>query len=252
MYIYILDMDNLQRISQSLFALLCGVIGSDVIVHVRRTATNLQDNVTRMVEEAHNIPRIRYFSGSKAEGFRFRTSDDDWMYVYRHIRVIPTGSYASLYENRTSLLMMENEMTKQGFTLLRLIQLSREPYIQLSTVPLLNGVYISSKVWREEHTAESTRPDREFTHGPCTSGTLGELEYDMAFCLQSDIWPIDAHGCIKRLHQCGWPSHDTIISIINDGVLFVAIGAKQSYFENIEWRNSFSLAEKKLRNLFMP
>ena len=82
--------------------------------------------------------------------------------------------------------------------------------------------------------------------GPCTSGKLGTQEFDFAYSLQCDIWPTNAQGCIRRLHQSGWPSHDTVLSIVNDGVLFVPIGAKQSIFENTEWRMSFSLAKKKL------
>ena len=78
------------------------------------------------------------------------------------------------------------------------------------------------------------------------SGTVDDIEYDFAYCLKCDFWPAIACDCIKRLYHCGWPSHDTILSIVNDGVLFVPIGAKQSYFEDTEWRMSFSLAEKKL------
>ena len=251
----VVGMDELTRISNCLYDALCGVIGSDVIVHIRRTATNLRDDVNRMVVEEYDLFSVKYFSGSKAEGLRFRTSDYDYMFVSRRIRVIPSDAFISLYDTNTTLFMMENEMTKPGFALLRLIKQSPEPqsdpytlFAHLSTVSILNCFYISSKLWRETHTEYSLTKNvfREFTHGPCTSAQLGSFEYDNAYCLQCDIWPVDAHDCIKRLHQCGWPSRDTILSIINDGVLFVAIGAKQSYFENTEWRMSFSLAEKKL------
>ena len=42
-----------------------------------------------------------------------------------------------------------------------------------------------------------------------------------------------------------WPSAEVLSNIINDGILFVAIGANQSEFHDLEWRISFSLAEKK-------
>ena len=86
----------------------------------------------------------------------------------------------------------------------------------------------------------------QIIHGPCVSGTIESIDFDFAMCLKCDFWPINARDCIKRLHQCGWPSHDTILGIASGGVLFVPIGAKQSYFEDTEWRMSFSLAEKKL------
>ena len=67
-----------------------------------------------------NSGNIPYFSGSKAEGLRFKSSDDDWMFVPRSYRVITSYSFTYLYDiNSIVLLKMENEMTKPGFTLLR-------------------------------------------------------------------------------------------------------------------------------------
>ena len=181
------------------------------------------------------------YSGSRAEGLRFESSDDDWMFIYRIIKVIQSDSYTAIYDSNMTLLLMENEMTKPGFALLKLIGESTHRAVRQSTENILNGRYVSCKRWRELHTKHS-----EFTHGPCVSFAIGSLEYDLAYCLRCDIWPADAQDCIRRLHQSSWPSHNIILSIVNDGVLFVPIGSKQSIFENTEWRMSFSLAEKKL------
>ncbi|KAK3087665.1 hypothetical protein FSP39_008918 [Pinctada imbricata] len=43
-----------------------------------------------------------------------------------------------------------------------------------------------------------------------------------------------------------WPPYDTVRDMIKDGCLFVPIGCKSSPSEEIEWRMSFSLAEKRL------
>ena len=168
------------------------------------------------------------------------------MYLCRHIKVIPSSSYTLLYDNNTTLLLMENEMTKPGFALLRLVTDSSDRFIQGSTQALLNDYYISSKLWREGHTAAYNDASMVYTHGPCTSGEIGETEFDFAICLRNDIWPTNAQDCIRRLQQCGWPLLATTLEIVKDGVLFVPIGAKQSFFENTEWRMSFSLAEKRL------
>ena len=180
----------------------------------------------------------------KAEGLRLKSSDDDWMCIHRYIKVIPSDSYMAIYDRNTTLLLMENEMTKPGFTLLKLIGESTRPEVIMSTESILNGRYLSCKRWREFHTKHCG--DSLFTHGPLCQWYSWSLEFDIACCVQCDIWPTNAHDCIRRLHQCGWPSHDTVLSILKDGVLFVPIGAKQSIFENTEWRMSFSLAEKKL------
>ena len=202
-----MDNDDLRRISRYLYFMLNCIIGFPDEIDIRRTTTNLRDDILRMTCESSNIDRVPCFSGSKCEGLRFNSSDDDWMFIYQDIKVIPYESMTYVYNSNTTLLLMENEMTKPGFTL---------------------GVH------------------QDFIHGPCSSGSCGGKEYDVAYCLKCDIWPKNAYDCVKRLHQCDWPSNDKVLSIIKDGVLFVPIGAKQSMFENTEWRMSFSLAEKKL------
>ena len=236
-----MDNENLVRISRSLDAMLNSIIGPEVIINIRRTTTNLRDDISKKEGDLLNSMYVPCYSGSKAEGLRFTSSDDDWMFILRKIKVIPSDSYTTVYDRNTILLLMETEMTKPGFALLKLIGDSPYRAVRRLSEYILNGLYLSCKHWREFHTAKS-----EFTHGPCASAVIGKREYDIAFCLRCDIWPANAHDCISRLHQSAWPSHDTILSIVKDGVLFVPIGAKQSIFENIEWRMSFSLAEKKL------
>ena len=190
-----------------------------------------------MVNLCHDTVEVR-------QKDRFNSSDDDWMLIYRDIKVIPPDFNVTIFDSNTTLLLMENEMTKPGFTLLRLIDESRKRMVSRSTERILNGFYISCKRWRESHTALFL--DHEITHGPCASAKVNSYEYDIAYCLRCTTWPTNALDCIRRLDQSVWPSRGTIISIANDGVLFVPIGDKQSIFENTEWRMSFSLAEKKL------
>ena len=233
----------LGSISRSLNAMLTVIIGPEVFIYIRRTTTNLRDDIYRIQFELANSDIVPCYSGSRAEGLRFESSDEDWMSIHRKIKVIPSESYRAIYNSNMTLLLMENKITKPGFTLLKLIGESTKQQVLRPIEYVLNGRYISSKHWRELHTKYQFS---EFTHGPCASSTLGWIEYDFAYCLKCDIWPANAQDCIRRLHQSAWPSHDTILSIVNDGVLFVPIGAKQSIFENTEWRMSFSLAEKKL------
>ena len=248
-----MDIQQLSRVSRSMYSLLDMIIGSEEVIDVRRTATNLRDELERICIEStwlddHDGKSLPCFSGSKAEGLRFRSSDDDWMFIYQNIKVIPSDSFMTIYDNNTTLLLMENEMTKPGFTLLRIIggRITQRD-VRNSMEYILNGHYLSCKKWRELHTAKAHLSNEDFTHGPCASGIVyGVCEYDLAFCLRCEIWPANAQDCIRRMHRCGWPSHDNVRSILKDGVLFVPIGAKQSIFENSEWRMSFSLAEKKL------
>ena len=111
---------DLGRISRGLQAVGTSIIGDDTLVHIRRTITDLRDDVLRFVAELDDNLGTLCYSGSKAEGLRFKSSDEDWMVVYRKIRVLPSDIHAALYDNNTELLQMENEMTKPGFTLLKM------------------------------------------------------------------------------------------------------------------------------------
>ena len=245
--IIFVEMNKVSRISQNLYAMLNMIIGDDITIHINRTTTDLEDDVRKMVLQEADEDAMLYYTGSKAEGFRFKSSDDDFMIVYKNIRIVPSVSFISMYDsNVITLLIMDNTRTKPGFSLLKLRNTISQHFLRFTTENLFNEQYVSSKLWRELHFAASANQDIEFTHGPCISGALGILEYDLAHTLKCDIWPHDAHDCIKRLQKCRWPSHDTIRSIVIDGVLFVPIGARGSRYENTEWRMSFSLAEKKL------
>ena len=221
------------------------------MVHVRRTTTNLRDDILRMVCQSINHQEIPIFSGSKAEGLRFKSSDEDWMFVSTDIKVIPSESYTTLYDiHNVILLFMENEMTKPGFTLLRLKEESRYRSVKLdrssTVIPMLDRCYVSSKKWKDINVTGMTHGHSVFLHGPCTSFELCDKEIDHAHCLKCDVWPANALPSIKRLYKSSWPSTDILHNIVTDGVLFVPIGAKRSVFEDEEWRMSFSLAEKRL------
>ena len=240
-------MDEDRRISQGLYRTLEEIFGDDVMTHIRRTVIDLEDDIDNLRLQLENEDSVLRRSGSYAEGFWMRSSDFDMMWEYRHIRVVPSFYYTASYDcNAITVVMMENERTQPGFSLLRLLKSNSQQFLRLTTERLFNAQYVSSKLWRELHFATSPNRDMEFLHGPCISGVIGSIEYDMAHTLRCDIWPHDARDCIKRLNQCRWPSNDIIHSIINDGVLFVSIGARGSKYENTEWRMSFSLAEKRL------
>ena len=238
---------DLELISNGVYRMVDEIIGHETVIKVRRTIGDLRDRFEFVMSYLGNLPIININSGSKAEGFRFSSSDDDWLVLYRNIRVIPDMTYANMYGHGTTILLMDNEINKPGFTFLRLNSKSYNHIIQITATydSVLNGQFISSKKWREK-LAEWGILYGAYIHGPCTSAKHGVREYELANCLKSDIWPNMAAKCIRRLQQCGWPSPDVISKIVNDGILFVAVGARQSDFEDLEWRMSFSLAEKKL------
>ena len=197
-----------------------------------------------MKDEGPNVPFYMYLSGSKGEGFRFFSSDEDIMFIYNNVRVIQSMSQCRLYDVNTTLLMMETEQTRPGFVLLRLIGDTHNRDIRRSCLQYPPGTYVSSQKWRDDEFP--LRRLSETMHGPCVSGVIGTVEYDLAHCLKSDIFPKAASSSIRRLQEKGWPSPQVLQDIVTEGCHFVAISAKVPNFELLEWRVSFSAAETKL------
>ena len=240
-----MDLPNgLGLISVGLHELVNEIVGSETIIGVRRTITNLNNECHMFMETAKDAPFHSYLSGSKGEGFRFSSSDDDYMFIFNDVRVIHSMSQCRLYDVNTTLLLMETEQTRPGFVLLRLIGNANNSDIIRSCVPFQSGIYVSSQKWRDGF---SNFPNLSLTiHGPCTSATSSEGEFDFAFCVKSEIFPKSAIGCIRRLHERGWPSPQVLQAIVSGGCHFVAISSKLSDVELLEWRLSFSMAETKL------
>ncbi|VDH99095.1 Hypothetical predicted protein [Mytilus galloprovincialis] len=80
-------------------------------------------------------------------------------------------------------------------------------------------------------------------HGPCLSD-INDL-YDFARCLKWDHRVSQAQPWISRSRLL-WSSPELISKITSCGTLFVPIGNKGSVNENLQWRISFSVAEKVL------
>ena len=184
----------------------------------------------------------KILSGSMCEGFRFASSDVDLMLIHRDIRVIFSLPMEEHNDERT-LLMAERHATKPGFALLRLLNNSPILFVTHSCVQHGDGYYVASQKWRDNLT--SIVPNYT-AHGPCSTTVAGIMEVDYAHCFKSDKFPEEAHCFIKRLHKADWPSASTLKEIVSGGCHFVAIGAKESPTELVEWRISFSATEKIL------
>ena len=235
--------NELRLVSVGLHKLVSEIVGSETIIGMRRTITNVRNEFFMFLETEKEISFNEFLSGSKGEGFRFASSDDDYMFIFNDIRVIQSMSECRLYDVNTTLLMMETEQTRPGFVLLRLIGNTNNYDIMRSCVQYQTGIYVSSQKWREGLSIEYP----ELTiHGPCLTSSSGKREFDFAFCVKSDKFPKSAIGSIRRLHHRGWPLSEVLNDIVSGGCHFVAIPSKLSDFEFLEWRLSFSMAETKL------
>ncbi|VDI18578.1 Hypothetical predicted protein [Mytilus galloprovincialis] len=216
---------------------LCLKIGSEENVKARRITSTVCD-----------IGSGRYRSirsGSNGEGLNLKGSDVDLMMissdfaVYEYFSDIPA-------QNQKIILVMDTDDTQPCFAKLRILC----DRTTLSIPDILayddrKGRVLSSKTFKEMqlNLLSTKHKYLDKIHGPCVSDIDDQL--DIALCLKCDKWLSHSEQWINR-SRGKWPSVDIISKIISCGVLFVPIGGKESINEHIEWRMSFSVAEKFL------
>ncbi|KAK3096920.1 hypothetical protein FSP39_004768 [Pinctada imbricata] len=234
---------DITSISYKLYKIVNKEIGSKEIIKIRRTA----DKVSDKLEQEKNRGLCNHdhlSSGSRAEGFRFPTSDIDNMIVFNMISVIMDD--ADTQPMAITVVKMETDKTRPGFCMLRFIP--RNDFLGINAeiselcVPYKDGLFLSNTAWKDRYRG---RIQDSFTHGPCESGIHGSMETDIANCLKCK-WPKSAYPCIQKLVRTKWPSLHHLSGIVKNGCHIVPIGDKTSCKESLEWRISFSEAEKSL------
>ena len=236
-------MEDLGLVSRGLYREVGKELGTEKMVDMRRRVMALDQSLRTAWNRDYDDYEDAILSGSRCEGFRFPSSDWDLMYIHRDIRVIfslPTGDQ---YHNGQTLLMAERDTTKPGFALLKLLNNSSDSCVTHSCVRHGDGCYVASQKWRDHMT--SLYRNRT-THGPCSTTVIGTTDVDFAYCFKSDKLPKEANCFVRRLQRAGWLSTSTLQEIVSGGCHFVAIGAKESPTELMEWRISFSVTEKTL------
>ncbi|XP_063411519.1 uncharacterized protein LOC134694438 [Mytilus trossulus] len=195
-------------------------------------------------------------SGSKGEGLDMKGSDLDVMAINSFFKVYESEKDVVL-DGLTIPLVMVTDATQQCFTQLCRLNHHRVYNDWDSAFKLLPlwqkhplGYMLSSEQYKlfimslaGLKLAERKLPRLVKTHGPCLTSFDDEL--DNVVCLKCDQWLFQTQPWIRR-PRTAWPSPKIISKIISCGVLFVPIGCKGSENENLEWRISFSVAEKFL------
>ncbi|KAK3086783.1 hypothetical protein FSP39_023335 [Pinctada imbricata] len=244
------DYEELLFVSHGLYIIANDIIGPECIVKLRRQKADISDVMNSWLMPGYT----RIMGGSTAEGMHLKSSDLDFMYIHHDSVVLEDKLFLQRYENDFSyVLQIETDGMTPGFAFVKLLTRpsagKTESHIESSLVRLHGGLYLNSKVYRNFTTIyfASTIP-----HGPSRSGVVYTgFEYDKVFGLQCAFWPKQAQSLIHRSRRRGWPSKELILDMCQDGCLIVPVDSKSLYRGgtgalDLEWRISFSLAEKKL------
>ena len=246
--------------SALLSLLLDGVTGTKEVVAIRQDYCQLRDCI-----QSHYMKESKaYFTGSKAEGLDLPGSDNDYMFDindHYNIKVVQ-----SLQESPApppyTVFYLCTDNTPPGFALLHCIKPGTNPIINNSIQIVNSQHYLSSSLMAEtifpfiklanlfetsyiSHIAKITRQGPSFEYwtiyeDPLESGT------DMVNSIHCKFWPNDAIEWIERPRPFGWPTTNDVSTIVNFGCQLVAIGHPRSDTRSLEWRISFSVAERTL------
>jgi len=180
------------------------------------------------------------------EGLAFRTSDIDIMHVHRNAAVLNALTVIDNGCHKT-MMLMERRGCHPGFVLLQLLTPLNEIVLTHEAIVQYHVTFVlSSLLYRDLTTGPQLGLLGFKGHGPCRSGKIRDREIDIAHCFDCKSWPSEAYEYVYRNRLYGWPKKDLLDKIIQNGCHVVPIGDKYSNISHIQWRLSFSVAEKAL------
>ena len=245
--------------SMILSLLLDVVVGTKEEIAIRQDFCRLRDCLVS-ANNRHNT----FFTGSKAEGLYLQGSDEDFMHDINNdhnMRVIQSlDEYPDLSPNNVIIFLMCTENVPPCFALLQNVQnlqlTMRKPCLYKSLQSMNGNLYLSSDLFVEEHSVYDARSsDRNgdiFKRQGPSLEHWGKFENksgpgaDQVLSIHCEFWPNEAKEWIHRPRNCGWPTSFDITSIVNLGFHLVPIGHPCSDMKLVEWRFSFSIAERAL------
>ena len=236
--------------SSTLSFLLDEVVGTEEMVNTRRDYCKILDIITSL-----RMPR--YFTGSKSEGLDLPDSDIDYMYDINEIfslKVVQESDDNITPDTYRNILHLCTENVPPGFAILRcgdqvenltLLQTSRNinGALYLSSFHFLQGLF--------PFIQRSSPNTKVAVQGPSIVrwneyANISESGEDNVYSIHCAFWPMGAEEWIRRPREFGWPSSRDISAIVDFGCHVVPIGHSLSSFKDIEWRISFSIAERTL------
>ena len=227
-----------------LSALLDDVTGSEESVRIRRDFCKIEDCVLSI-----NGPNV-YYTGSKAECLILPGSDDDYMFDINEIFDIEVSEslYNLVRSTRRNKLLIVTDNVPPAFAMLKCVTL-QDPLLLRTAVPINNESYLSSQQvlsspWLQSEKTETSRiqgPSVEVWDEYADTSQSGRDNVPSILC---KFWPTSASEWKDRPRHYGWPSQRDKEDIERFGCHLVPVGHPLSARKSMEWRLSFSIAER--------
>ena len=253
--------------SEILSTLLDEVTGTQLAINIRQDYCKISDCIGTQKTRGDPIHCQIYFTGSKAEGLDLPGSDEDYMFSindFYRIRVVQVPRPLRTMSNLT-LFYLCTENTHPGFALLRCanpqtLYHTNQNHLRrtINTILLnhlenINGqMFLSSNLIVNSYLTSAMFLNLNVSQqGPSVTtlrdtGDNSDSEIDHVICIHCKFWPNIAAEWFHRPRPYGWPTPGLVSMIHESGCDLVPIGFPNSGMKSVEWRISFSVAERTL------
>ena len=237
--------------------LLDDVVGNDEMVRIRQDYCRIYDCIESITDpDSDNL----YYTGSKAEGLDLPGSDLYFMVNINSktkLLIIQTMEDAISTAHK-NVFCMKTENVPPCFVMLRSANPVQDS-LQFDACQLIyNEMHLSSYLF--VHDVESDLNKTPFggkVARQCPSVehwtpymNTSQSEVDMVLSIHCPFWPATASEWKLRHRRFAWPSPHDIKSIVHFGFHLVPVGHPSSNTNMMEWRVSFSAAERTLVSSF--
>lgn len=235
-------MESITQFSKAVYIGLSDEIGTASEVRFRRDTLDTSLDISNCL--FHKLKGDILIAGSYREGFRFSSSDMDFMAWSFFMKVISDLSQiSSIPFQQKRVFLMEYDSVPPGYTKLRSFTFTPNQTLQI------DDSFISCSVFRKSLVTLLNPGFKDLgtevsEHGPCSFAIHSGFELDVAGCMKCDYWPETAKPWIRRCNEKGWPSDIVVNQIVKSGCHVVPIGSCPE--NELEWRISFSVAEQKI------
>ena len=229
-----------------LSALLDDVTGTEESVRIREDYCKIHDCILSI--DGNNV----YYTGSKAEGLDLPGSDYDYMYDINNVHDIEVSEsiHDLLRSTRRNKLLIITENVPPAFAMLKCVTL-QHPLLLRSAVTMNNESYLSSQQFVSSPWWKSAKTETSRIQGPSVEiwneyTDTSQSGRDTVPSILCKFWPTSAAEWKDRPRHYGWPSQQDREYIEQFGCHLVPIGYPLSTRKSLQWRLSFSIAERTI------
>ncbi|XP_033095315.1 uncharacterized protein LOC117099901 [Anneissia japonica] len=223
---------------------------------VRISFGRIQQEITNVIEKDYSSEQYHHFSiyvGSQFEGMPEHVcSDQDIMRCKSEFPIVMWHSQAKVETFHCGYVFAKHNSEEPLYVNLKLVDDNVCLHEGLKNAFDNNG-YMKTTDFKDYNSREMKEMGYEFTEqGPAFTGfsptefkEVDKLKSDQVYCCKCQSWPPSTNEFFTRERQTNWPPQELLRKLARLDCFVVPIGHHSS-LKDIEWRLSFSVAEKEL------